>query len=688
MRFFISYSRQDYRCARQLYEDTCATEHVPWLDVESIPSGADWQREIDAALSEADLVLLVVSPWSLGSPHVQHECRLAEQFGKPVLMLLLQSVPVSLVPSFLSSKPWIDIRAAPQDIGKLALASLRDPSLSCLAALPVPRQGFSEIMPGSVRRTALAMVLGGSASLVILAVGALLLLPTLLQLLPSLHEWFPAIGCMLVWGLLVVSFAQLIFEGFGLMKRRHNQTLRWLATSSGNALVAGLGILLAVTGLRLAQQILWLSPTFAVLGLMWGITYLALVHSTALRLWEPAYHLRPPSSKPVSAVGTSSATHPRPPAVHSAEVRLIFAPEDRAVGRDAAAFLKRSGFQVRENRGPRSQDEVLVVIVSPESLDIPALARQWHDALSTRRPVIPVLLQDTPLPDELGRLNWIDLRSGIDQGLQDLVAALRGAPRQPRAQTYIPPRTAGARNPVPPAVEALGAWLGASVTLLLLLGIIMLGISAAVSVHILGTSHRPDDQDVFSRLAPMQNTVSPEVYERWMTQGLALVDFSDSFEGWGVDIGYLLAVAAWILEIGCISGYLRRTLNPPWIFGIQGFALAVTIFCLVVLIPTLNWLFDWRLPLNVLLVLAGAHSLIGWGWMVLIPGCRRWLFAGDTHGKGRVQSLAVSISLSVQNLGMPERLDDYFPQPLILFAFILAVITYTQMDFLYRFFGG
>ena len=92
MRVFISYSRQDIAHAQALHAELTALGHEPWLDLHDIQPGVDWRSEIRSAIERAEVLLLVVSPWSMASDTVRAEWRHARAHAKQTLLLAVQSV--------------------------------------------------------------------------------------------------------------------------------------------------------------------------------------------------------------------------------------------------------------------------------------------------------------------------------------------------------------------------------------------------------------------------------------------------------------------------------------------------------------------------------------------------------------------------------------------------------------------
>jgi hypothetical protein len=61
VRPFISYAREDRDIARRLYRDLSKCGSQPWLDIENLLGGQDWQRTISSAIRESSHFLALIS---------------------------------------------------------------------------------------------------------------------------------------------------------------------------------------------------------------------------------------------------------------------------------------------------------------------------------------------------------------------------------------------------------------------------------------------------------------------------------------------------------------------------------------------------------------------------------------------------------------------------------------------------
>jgi hypothetical protein len=86
---FISYSRKDATFAEALREHVQAAGFEVWMD-SILPAGFDWRQEIDAAIRESFVILVVVSPDSKVSEYVTYEWAFGLGLGVKVIPLVVE----------------------------------------------------------------------------------------------------------------------------------------------------------------------------------------------------------------------------------------------------------------------------------------------------------------------------------------------------------------------------------------------------------------------------------------------------------------------------------------------------------------------------------------------------------------------------------------------------------------------
>ncbi|MFQ5632835.1 MAG: TIR domain-containing protein, partial [bacterium] len=102
---FISYNRKDSAFALQLARDLRTAGAEVWIDQLNIAPGANWDYEVQKALSGCATFLVVLTPAAVASEHVLDEIHFALQEGKRIIPVLLESCSI---PMRLSRKQHID----------------------------------------------------------------------------------------------------------------------------------------------------------------------------------------------------------------------------------------------------------------------------------------------------------------------------------------------------------------------------------------------------------------------------------------------------------------------------------------------------------------------------------------------------------------------------------------------------
>ncbi|WOI45140.1 TIR domain-containing protein [Acidovorax sp. BLS4] len=118
LKVFISYAKEDANYANELYARLENEGASPWLDTKKLLPGQNWDFEIDRALKDANVVVLLLSPRSVGKRgFVQREAhdavellRYKKEGDIYILPLLIEPCEV---PSFIAGKlQYIDMTTA------------------------------------------------------------------------------------------------------------------------------------------------------------------------------------------------------------------------------------------------------------------------------------------------------------------------------------------------------------------------------------------------------------------------------------------------------------------------------------------------------------------------------------------------------------------------------------------------
>jgi len=87
---FVSYSRKDKPFVERLVAALQERGKTVWIDWENIPLTADWMKEIEVGIEEADNFLFVISPDSATSDVAQREVRYAASHSKRFVPVLFR----------------------------------------------------------------------------------------------------------------------------------------------------------------------------------------------------------------------------------------------------------------------------------------------------------------------------------------------------------------------------------------------------------------------------------------------------------------------------------------------------------------------------------------------------------------------------------------------------------------------
>ncbi|MHB8574032.1 MAG: toll/interleukin-1 receptor domain-containing protein, partial [Dehalococcoidia bacterium] len=116
-RVFISYSSDDRPTALALAEKLEAQGIAVWLDRRNIGGGASWDDEIVRGIKSSAVFAVLCSPAAMASDNVRQELRLAMQYRKPLLPLLLAPTEFPEgVEYVLAGRQWVEVLDHPEDV--------------------------------------------------------------------------------------------------------------------------------------------------------------------------------------------------------------------------------------------------------------------------------------------------------------------------------------------------------------------------------------------------------------------------------------------------------------------------------------------------------------------------------------------------------------------------------------------
>lgn len=93
---FVSYSRKDKEFALEFAGELKSAGYSVWLDQLDIPAGARWDDEVEKALHEYEIFLIILTPASVSSENVKDEIGYAIDHGKHIMPVLLEECVIPL----------------------------------------------------------------------------------------------------------------------------------------------------------------------------------------------------------------------------------------------------------------------------------------------------------------------------------------------------------------------------------------------------------------------------------------------------------------------------------------------------------------------------------------------------------------------------------------------------------------
>lgn len=91
---FISYSRQDQEFAGRVAADLAKLGADIWIDLEDIPIGVKWSTAIQQGLKSSEMMIVIISPASMGSTNVEDEWQYFLDQKKPLIPVLWKPAEV------------------------------------------------------------------------------------------------------------------------------------------------------------------------------------------------------------------------------------------------------------------------------------------------------------------------------------------------------------------------------------------------------------------------------------------------------------------------------------------------------------------------------------------------------------------------------------------------------------------
>jgi hypothetical protein len=132
---FISHSSKDQEFTEYVAARLTEAGYRCWVDVESIPDGSTWPREIQKAVENCGALVVVMSENARISEWVERETMLALQLRKPVFIARIDDAPL---PIHLINRQFSDFRKRQEQVLKKLLTSLAAVSLTEPQPPPTP----------------------------------------------------------------------------------------------------------------------------------------------------------------------------------------------------------------------------------------------------------------------------------------------------------------------------------------------------------------------------------------------------------------------------------------------------------------------------------------------------------------------------------------------------------------------
>jgi len=113
---FVSYASDDHLRVAPVAAALDGAGVRVWIDRSGIPGGANYGREIVAAIQDSAALVLCCSAAAFASRNVRQEIALAWKFERPILPLLLEQVDVPIdLAYWLEAAQWLEILDRAED---------------------------------------------------------------------------------------------------------------------------------------------------------------------------------------------------------------------------------------------------------------------------------------------------------------------------------------------------------------------------------------------------------------------------------------------------------------------------------------------------------------------------------------------------------------------------------------------
>ena len=146
---FISYSRTNKDFAVRLAKELKSSGFSVWLDQLDIPTGSRWDDELEKALEECEIFMVILTPASMASDNVKDEIGYAIDNHKRILPVLLEN---ATIPFRLRRFQYVDFTTKSYDEGiesarQLLRSLVNQPTIpkSPIPAISQDQQALTEV---------------------------------------------------------------------------------------------------------------------------------------------------------------------------------------------------------------------------------------------------------------------------------------------------------------------------------------------------------------------------------------------------------------------------------------------------------------------------------------------------------------------------------------------------------------
>jgi len=148
---FISYRGVERDFALKLQAKLLICGICAWVDAQQMMAGQKWPQALETAITDCTAMIPVVSPAYLEGQYTRSELNRAKQLNRPLIPVLLRTVPTRAWPIELQGiQPadftlWDLKREFDEDAFQRLLSSVKNIDLSTIGGLPVPNQPVQSV---------------------------------------------------------------------------------------------------------------------------------------------------------------------------------------------------------------------------------------------------------------------------------------------------------------------------------------------------------------------------------------------------------------------------------------------------------------------------------------------------------------------------------------------------------------